>query len=142
MDELLDRLVSTCGVERPVAEKAVAIILNFLRKEGPPEKVQPLIEKMPGAEAFLAAHPEEPGGMFSMGGVMGAGTKMMAAGLDMGQVQTVTKEVIAYAREKAGEDTCRRNRRLNSGPWPIRLTRLLLCAGAWESSCVLSFDRH
>jgi hypothetical protein len=29
----------------------------------------------------------------------------MAAGLDMGQVQTVTKEVIAYAREKAGEDT-------------------------------------
>ena len=104
MDELLDRLVSTCGVERPVAEKAVAIILNFLRKEGPPEKVQPLIDKMPGAEAFLAAHPEEPGGMFSMGGVMGAGTKMMAAGLDMGQVQTVTKEVISYAREKAGED--------------------------------------
>jgi len=104
MDELLDRLVSTCGIERPVAEKAVAIILNFLRKEGPPEKVQPLLEKMPGAEAFLAGHPEEPGGMFSMGGVMGAGTKMMAAGLDMGQVQTVTKEVIAYAREKAGED--------------------------------------
>jgi hypothetical protein len=42
--------------------------------------------------------------MFGMGGIMGAGTKMMAAGLSMGQVQGVTKEVIAYAREKVGED--------------------------------------
>ena len=42
--------------------------------------------------------------MFSMGGIMGAGTKMMAAGLSMGQVQAVTRETIAYAREKIGED--------------------------------------
>ena len=28
--------------------------------------------------------------MFAMGGIMGAGTKMMAAGLSMGQVQGVT----------------------------------------------------
>lgn len=42
--------------------------------------------------------------MFSMGGLMGAGTKMMSAGLSMGQVQGVTKETIAYAREKAGDD--------------------------------------
>ena len=42
--------------------------------------------------------------MFGMGGIMGAGTKMMAAGLSMGQVQGVTREIIAYAREKAGED--------------------------------------
>ena len=38
--------------------------------------------------------------MFAMGGLMGAGTKMMGAGLSMGQVQGVTKETIAYAREK------------------------------------------
>ena len=31
---------------------------------------------------------------------MGAGTKMMAAGLTMGRVQSVTRETIAYAREK------------------------------------------
>ncbi len=42
--------------------------------------------------------------MFAMGGLMGAGTKMMAAGLSMGQVQGVTRETIAFAREKAGED--------------------------------------
>ena len=35
---------------------------------------------------------------------MGAGTRMMAAGLSMGEVQAVTRETISYAREKAGED--------------------------------------
>jgi hypothetical protein len=39
-----------------------------------------------------------------MGGIMGAGTQMMAAGLSMDQVQGVTREVIAFAREKVGDD--------------------------------------
>jgi hypothetical protein len=39
-----------------------------------------------------------------MGGLMGAGTKLMGIGLSMGQVQSVTKEIIAFSREKAGED--------------------------------------
>ena len=39
-----------------------------------------------------------------MGGVMGAGSRMMAAGLSMSQVQAVTRETIGYAREKVGED--------------------------------------
>ncbi len=42
--------------------------------------------------------------MFAMGGLMGAGSKMMAAGLSMGQVQGVTKETIGFAREKLGDD--------------------------------------
>jgi hypothetical protein len=106
MDELVARLVANVGVDRTAAEKAVGIILDFLSKEGPPDKVQPLIDKLPGAQALIQAQQSEDtgGGMFSMGGIMGAGTKMMAAGLSMGQVQAVTKEVIAYTREKAGED--------------------------------------
>ena len=105
MDELIGRLVANVGVDRAAAEKAVGIVLDFLAKEGPADKVQPLIDKMPGARALLDAHKgDEGGGMFAMGGLMGAGTKMMAAGLSMGQVQGVTKEIIAFAREKAGED--------------------------------------
>jgi hypothetical protein len=103
MDELIARLVSNVGVDRAAAEKSVGIILDFLVKEGPPDKVQALIDKMPGAQALLQAS-DAGGGGFSMGGLMGAGTKMMGAGLSMGQVQGVTKEVIAYSREKAGED--------------------------------------
>lgn len=105
MNELIDRLVANVGIDQAAAEKSVGIILDFLKKEGPPDKVQALIDKLPGAEALLAAQAADSGGMFAMGGLMGAGTKMMGAGLSMGQVQGVTKEVIAYAREKAGEDT-------------------------------------
>src|SRR4029078_5394759 len=103
MDGLGGRLVANVGVDRGTAEKAVGIILDFLRKEGPPDKVQALIDRLPGVEALLAQHSES-GGAFPMGGIMGAGTKMMSAGLSMGQVQGVTRETIAYAREKIGDD--------------------------------------
>jgi hypothetical protein len=106
MEELIARLVANVGVDRVAAEKSVGIILGFLVKEGPPDKAQALIDRLPGAQALLEAQQagDADGGMFSMGGLMGAGTKMMALGLSMGQVQGVTKEVIAYSREKAGED--------------------------------------
>jgi hypothetical protein len=104
MDELNARLVANVGVERETAEKAVGIIFEFLRSEGPPDKVQALLDRMPGAEQLMKAQEEAGGGGFAMGGVMGAGSKMMAAGLSMGQVQGVTRETIAYAREKAGDE--------------------------------------
>ena len=107
MDELIARLVAKVGVDQNSAEKAVGIIFEFLRKEGPPDKVKALMERLPGAEELMESQEgldASGGGMFAMGGLMGAGTKMMAAGLSMGQVQGVTKEVIAYAREKAGDE--------------------------------------
>jgi hypothetical protein len=104
MDELIGRLVANVGVDQATAQKAVGIILQFLVKEGPADKVQGLLDKLPGAQsAIQAAPPDEGAGMFG-GGVIAAGTRMMAAGLSMGQVQAVTRETIAYAREKAGED--------------------------------------
>jgi hypothetical protein len=103
MDELLNRLVANVGVDRGIAEKAVGIILAFLLKEGPSDKVQTLINLMPGADA--AVHSATSEGGSGMGGIMGVGTKLMAAGLDMTQMQGVTRELIAYCREKAGEDT-------------------------------------
>jgi hypothetical protein len=103
MNELVQRLVSTTGVDGSVAEKAIGIILDFLSKEAPAEKIQPLIAAMPGADALLAAAQSE-GASGGMGGLMGAANRLMSAGLSMGQVQSVTREVVAYAREKAGED--------------------------------------
>lgn len=104
MDELVERLVATVGIDRSTAEKAIGIILEFLRKEGPPEKVQALIDGMPGAEPLIEAAAAEGGGLFAMGGVMGVGSKLMGAGLSMGQVQAVTKEIIAFSREKVGDE--------------------------------------
>jgi hypothetical protein len=102
MDELLNRLVAKVGIDRGVAEKAVGIILAFLLKEGPSDKVQALIDQMPGAETAAQVAASEGGG--GMGGIMGVGTKLMAAGLGMDQMQSVTRELIAFARDKAGED--------------------------------------
>ena len=106
MDELIARLVDKVGVDKVAAEKSVGIILDFVVKEGPPDKVQALIDKLPGAQALIEAQQagDTGGGMFAMGGIMGAGTKMMGVGLSMGQVQSLAKEVLAYIREKAGED--------------------------------------
>ena len=110
MDELIARLVADIGIDRATAEKAVGIILEFLIKEGPADKVRPLLAKLPGAEAVMqkaeGESESDSGGMMAgaMGGVMGAGMRMMSAGLSMGQVQSVTRAVIAYTRGKAGED--------------------------------------
>ena len=40
MEELIARLVANVGVDRTAAEKSVGIILDFLSKEGPPERVR------------------------------------------------------------------------------------------------------
>ena len=101
MNDLVGRLVAEHGIDRDVAEKAVGIILALLIMEGPPDKVQPLIDRMPGAQAAAEA---SGGGGFGMGGIMGAGAALMALGLSMPQVQAVTRTVMAYARETAGED--------------------------------------
>jgi hypothetical protein len=105
MDELVDRIVAKIGVDRTVAEKAVGIIFDFLSKEGPADKVHTLLDQLPGAnEAMAAAREGDGGGMFGgMGGVMGVGSRLMSAGLGMGEIQGVTRELIAYAREKAGD---------------------------------------
>jgi hypothetical protein len=103
MDELIGRLVADVGIDRDVAAKAVAIMLAFLIKEGPADKVKAILDKMPGAEA--AAQNAPAGSTFGMGGIMGAGTQLMGLGLGMGQVQQLTRVVLGYAREKAGEDT-------------------------------------
>jgi len=106
MDELVDRIVARVGVDRTVAEKSVGIIFDFLSKEGPTEKVHALLDRLPGANAAMAAAREgDTGGMFGgMGGIMGVGSRLMSAGLGMGEIQGVTRELIAYAREQAGDE--------------------------------------
>ena len=106
MDELVDRIVAKVGVDRTVAEKSVGIIFDFLSKEGPTEKVHALLGQFPGADAAIAAaRAGDTGGLFGgMGGIMGVGSRLMSAGLGMGEIQGVTRELMAYAREKAGDE--------------------------------------
>jgi hypothetical protein len=107
MDELIARLVADVGIDRSAAEQAVGIILDFLVKEGPADKVQPLLGKLPGAVSFLtnSAGARDGGVMDGMlGGMMGAGMRMMSAGRSMTEAQNAARTMLTYAREKAGDE--------------------------------------
>jgi hypothetical protein len=109
MDELIGRLAAKAGIDDAVAEKTIGIILGFLRNEGPSDKVQALIDHIPGAEAAIAASAESRGlsgfmGGFLGGGVMAVGTKLMGLGLGMGQIQDIARELFKYGRDKIGAD--------------------------------------
>jgi len=106
MEELVGRIAAAVGIEWTVAERAVGIILDFLATEGPPDKVGNLLPRLPGAaEAIEVARAGANGEMSGgMGGIMGVGSRLMSAGLDMGEIRGVTHELITYVREKAGHE--------------------------------------
>jgi hypothetical protein len=104
MDELIRQLVTKAGIDRSVAEKTVGIILGFLRSEGPSDKVQALIDQIPGAEAAIAA--SNGGGLARLmgNGLMAVGTKLMGLGLGMVEIQTVARVLLRFGRDKIGAD--------------------------------------
>jgi hypothetical protein len=96
MDELIARITAATGIDADVAEKAVGLMLGFLKKEGPDGDADELVASVPEAQAHIV----EPSGS----GVMGLGAELMGMGLGMGEISGVAKETIAFAREKAGAD--------------------------------------
>jgi hypothetical protein len=114
MEEIISRVAAAAGIDNDTAKNAVAEILAFVKKEAPEGPVGEMLAKIPGGEALAASVAGEGGGgglMGALGGLMGGGGglmalagKLMGLGLGMGEMQSVGKEVFAYAREKAGED--------------------------------------
>ena len=105
MDELIAQLAAKAGIDEAVAEKTIGIILGFLRNEGPSDKVQELIDRIPGAEAAIAGCSSTSGLARLMGGgLMALGTKLMGLGLGMGQIQNIARELFRFGRDKIGAD--------------------------------------
>jgi hypothetical protein len=93
------------GIDSAVAEKTIGIVLGFLRNEGPSDKVQALIDQIPGAEAAIAASSSNGGFSRLMGGgLMAVGTRLMALGLGMNEIQGVARELFRFGRDKIGAD--------------------------------------
>ena len=105
MDELIGQLAAKAGIDKAVAEKTIGIVLGFLRKEGPADKVQALIDNIPGAEAAIAASSNS-GGLTNLmgGGLMALGTKLMGLGLGIAEIQNVARELFRFGRDKIGAD--------------------------------------
>ncbi len=96
MDELIAKIATDAGIDRALARKALAIIVNFLSREAPADHAQALLDKLPGARELAG---EASGGST---GVMGAFNELSSAGLGLGAVQQVVGGFVAYARDKAG----------------------------------------
>jgi hypothetical protein len=116
MDELVSKIAEATGLDTATAASAIGIVLDFLRREAPADRVAAMFAAMPGAEALAdqAAGSEgggKPGGLMgALGGLMGGGGlmalagKLTGAGLSMDQMQTLGRELFAHGREQAGED--------------------------------------
>lgn len=114
MEELIKRVMAAADIDEDVSKNAIGIILGFLNKEGPDDKMQLIFDALPGAADLVAEREQNSGGgglLGGLGSMMGGGMGAMAAlneltnaGLDMNGVQSVVKELVSYAKEKAGED--------------------------------------
>ncbi|MCY1244716.1 hypothetical protein D9M72_578090 [compost metagenome] len=114
MNELVTRVAENVGLEPATAEKAVGMILGFLQREAADGPVAQMIESIPGATDLIAQYNGEGtggggllGGLMSAiggGGVMALGQQLMSQGLGMGEITSLAKETIAFAKEKAGDE--------------------------------------
>jgi hypothetical protein len=104
MDELIGELATKAGIDSAVAETTVGIILNFLRNEGPSDKIQALT-KIPGAEAALAASNVDGALAKSIGdSLMALETRLKSFRLGITDIQNVARELLQFGRDKIGTD--------------------------------------
>lgn|SRR5690349_2533237 len=114
MNDLVNRVAESVGIDPATAEKAIGMMLGFLQREAAEGPVAQMIEAIPGASDLVARYNGEGAGgggllgglMNAMGGggVMALGQQLMSEGLGMGEITGLAKETIAVAREYAGDD--------------------------------------
>ncbi|MBO6637889.1 MAG: DUF2267 domain-containing protein [Roseitalea sp.] len=105
MEDLISRITDSVGIDAGKAQSAVGMILGFLQKEGPQDKIAEMLAAMPGAQDLID-NADGGGGMLGGmmgGGVMGLGSSLMGLGLGMGEISGISKETISYAKEQAGD---------------------------------------
>ena len=119
MENLIARVATAANINPDVARKAVALIGDFLQRDAPESVVKELFDKAPAFPAIIASSAKTGGegmganlkglmgvaaGSMGGGGLMALGSELLGLGLDMEQIQTIGKEVFAYAREVAGDE--------------------------------------
>ena len=120
MDNVIARVAKEANLSPEVARKAVALFADFIQREASEDAVKDLLEKAPELQAIIASSAPTGGegmgfslrglmgiaaGAMGGGGLMALGGELMGLGLSMDQIQTVGREVFAYAREVAGDQT-------------------------------------
>ncbi len=119
MENLISRVAAAAETTPDTARKAVALVLDFIKREGPEDAVDALLAMAPELKAIVASAASTGGegmspalkglmgtgaGAMGGGGLMALGGDLMALGLGMAQIHAVGKEVFDYARHTAGDD--------------------------------------
>jgi hypothetical protein len=120
MDNVIARVATVANLSPEIARKAVALLADFIQREASEDGVRDLFEKAPELQAIIASSVSTggegmgfslkglmgiAGGAMGGGGLMTLGGELMGLGLSMEQIQIAGKEVFAYARERAGDQT-------------------------------------
>jgi len=120
MDNLIARVATAANLSPDIARKTVALIVDFIQREASEDAVLDLFSKAPELQAIVASSASTGGegmgfglkglmgiaaGAMGGGGLMALGGELMGLGLGMDQIQTAGREVFAYAREVAGDQT-------------------------------------
>jgi hypothetical protein len=120
MDNLIARVANAANLSPETARQAVALIADFIQREASEDGVKDLFAKAPEMQAIIASSAATGGegmgyglkglmgiaaGSMGGGGLMALGGELMGLGLSMEQMQTAGREVFAYAREVAGDQT-------------------------------------
>ncbi len=120
MDNIIARVAAAANLTPEVARKTVALLADFIQREASDDGVKDLFEKAPELKAIIASGPTTGGqgmglglkglmgiaaGAMGGGGLMTLGGELMGLGLNMDQIQAAGREVFAYAREVAGDET-------------------------------------
>jgi hypothetical protein len=120
MQNLIARVAAATDLNPDTARQAVGLVVDFIKREAPQDAIEKLLANAPALNAIVASTHGSAGGegmggtlkglmgvaagAMGGGGLMALGASLMGLGLDMGQIQTVGKEVLGYARETAGDD--------------------------------------
>jgi hypothetical protein len=119
MDNLIARVATATDIAPETARQAVSLVVDFIKREAPQDAVDKLLANAPALNAIVASGPGTGGegmggfvkglmgvaaGAMGGGGIMALGSQLIGLGLGMDQIQTIGKEVFAYAREVAGDD--------------------------------------
>ncbi|OYX88115.1 MAG: hypothetical protein B7Y84_09560 [Azorhizobium sp. 32-67-21] len=108
MRDLIARLQTKLGISEDAARRAIEVVVGFISHEAPAGALDELDAAIPGLKVLAETLPDDatiPAGSRHFGGMarlMMLADRMMAAGMTMPQVQDATREIIAYARERAG----------------------------------------
>ncbi|MGD9738271.1 MAG: hypothetical protein AB7O56_09355 [Bauldia sp.] len=102
MNEIIADIAQKAGAPEDKTRKAIGILLTYLDRHVPSEKMAPIFAAVPGSRDLVKPKT----GLFAglTGGLFGAYAELTATGLSTAQMQIAGTELLAVARAHAGDE--------------------------------------